>query len=222
MRILIVEDELLLAEALGEILRGNQMTVDIVNDGSSGYEYGLTNLYDVIVLDIMLPGFNGFEIVKKLRNEKITTPILLLTAKDETSDKVTGLDLGADDYLTKPFDSEELLARIRALSRRQGIVCSNKITYGDITLDLSTASLFKEGKSVHLGLKEFDVLRLLILNAPSCITKESLLTKIWGMDSNAEDNNVEVYISFLRKKLAYVSSTVTIETIRKLGYHLSF
>lgn len=222
MRILIVEDELLLAEALGEILRGNQMTVDIVNDGSSGYEYGLTNLYDVIVLDIMLPGFNGFEIVKKLRNKKITTPILLLTAKDETSDKVTGLDLGADDYLTKPFDSDELLARIRALSRRQGIVCSNKITYGDITLDLSTASLSKEGKSVHLGLKEFDVLRLLILNAPSCITKESLLTKIWGMDSNAEDNNVEVYISFLRKKLAYVSSTVTIETIRKLGYHLSF
>lgn len=221
MRILIVEDELLLAEALGEILRGNKLTVDVVHDGDNGYEYGLTNVYDVIVLDIMLPGMNGFEVVKKLRQQGITTPILLLTAKDEVSDKVTGLDLGADDYLTKPFDSEELLARIRALSRRQGSVCSNVITYGDITLDLSTASLSKDSKSVHLGLKEFDVLRLLMLNAPGCITKEILLSKIWGLDSNAEDNNVEVYISFLRKKLAYVNSSVMIETIRKLGYHLT-
>ncbi len=222
MRILIVEDEVLLAEALGEILKNNNYTVDIQYDGETGFDYALTNAYDVILLDLMLPFMNGFDIVKKLRKNQISTPILLLTAKEDTSDKVHGLDIGADDYLTKPFESDELLARIRALSRRQGMIYSNQLRYGDITLDINTASLIKNSKSLHLGLKELEVLRLLIINAPACITKDTLLNKVWGFDSNAEDNNVEVYISFLRKKLSYLESSVTIETLRKLGYHLAY
>jgi len=220
MRILIVDDEVRLAEALGQIMTQNKYIADIVNDGESGYDYAMIGIYDVIILDVMLPKMNGFEIVRKMRENKEKTPVILLTAKDAVQDKVTGLDCGADDYLTKPFSPEELLARVRALSRRQGEIVSNELKFGDLVLNQSANTLFCGAKSIRLGLKEFEILRLLISNHKNIVTKEALLLKVWGADSNAEDNNVEVYISFLRKKFFFLCSTVTIETVRKIGYHL--
>jgi len=220
MRILIVDDEVRLAEALGQIMTQNKYIADIVNDGESGYDYAMSGIYDVIILDVMLPKMNGFDIVRKMRENKEKTPVILLTAKDEVTDKVTGLDCGADDYLTKPFSAEELLARVRALSRRQGEIVSNELKFGDLILNQSANTLFCNVKSIRLGLKEFEILRLLMSNSTSIVTKEDLLLKVWGSDSNAEDNNVEVYISFLRKKFFFLGSTVAIETLRKIGYHL--
>ena len=220
MRILIVDDEIRLAEALGQIMTQNKYISDIVNDGESGYDYAMSGIYDVIILDVMLPKMNGFEIVRKMRENKEKTPVILLTAKDAVQDKVTGLDCGADDYLTKPFSPEELLARVRALSRRQGEIVSNELKFGDLVLNQSANTLFCGAKSIRLGLKEFEILRLLISNHKNIVTKEALLLKVWGADSNAEDNNVEVYISFLRKKFFFLCSTATIETARKIGYHL--
>lgn len=220
MRILIVEDEIRLAEALGQIMTEHQYTADIVYDGEAGLDYALSGIYDVIVLDVMLPKRNGFEVVRELRAQKERTPVLLLTAKDEVQDKVTGLDCGADDYLTKPFFTEELLARVRALSRRHGEVVLNELAFGDLTLNLAAYTLHCGAKSVRLGRKEFEVLHLLMANPHIVLSKETLLLKIWGSESDAEDNNVEAYISFLRKKLAFLHSTVQIATERKLGYHL--
>ena len=220
MRILIVDDEVRLAEALGQIMTQNKYIADIVNDGESGYDYAMSGIYDVIILDVMLPKMNGFDIVRKMRENKEKTPVILLTAKDEITDKVKGLDCGADDYLTKPFSPEELLARVRALSRRQSEIVSNELKFGDLILNQSANTLFSKAKSIRLGLKEFEILRLLMSNPSSIVTKEDLLLKVWGADSNAEDNNVEVYISFLRKKFSFLDSNVTIETIRKIGYHL--
>ena len=220
MRILIVDDEIRLAEALGQIMTQNKYIADIVNDGESGYDYAMSGIYDVIILDVMLPKMNGFDIVRKMRENKEKTPVILLTAKDEITDKVTGLDCGADDYLTKPFSPEELLARVRALSRRQGEVILNELSFGDLILNQSVSTLFCGAKSIRLGLKEFEILRLLMSNPSSIVTKEDLILKVWGSDSDAEDNNVEVYISFLRKKFFFLGSTVTIETARKIGYHL--
>ena len=220
MRILIVDDEVRLAEALGQIMTQNKYIADIVNDGEAGYDYAMSGIYDVIILDVMLPKMNGFDIVRKMRENNEKTPVILLTAKDEIADKVTGLDCGADDYLTKPFSPEELLARVRALSRRQGEIVSNELKFGDLVLNQSANTLFCSAKSIRLGLKEFEILRLLMSNPNSIVTKEDLLLKVWGSDSNAEDNNVEVYISFLRKKFFFLGSTVTIETVRKIGYHL--
>lgn len=220
MRILIVEDEKRLAEALGQILIEQKYNVDMVYNGEDGYNYALTNMYDVIILDVMLPKFNGFEVVKKLRENKIPTPVLLLTAKDEISDKVTGLDCGADDYMTKPFVPDELLARVRALSRRQGDIILEELTFSDLVLNLSTYTLSKGIKSVHLGFKEFEVLKLLMSNSKMIVPKEDIIVKIWGADSDAEDNNVEAYISFLRKKFFFLGSSVNIGTVRKVGYRL--
>lgn len=220
MRILIVEDEVRLAEVLGEIMKENKYVVDIVNDGEEGYYYGISGIYDVIILDVMLPKMNGFDIVLNLRNAKIKTPVIMLTAKDEIGDKVKGLDCGADDYLTKPFSKEELLARIRALSRRQGEVILNELVYSDLKLDKFTNTLFCNNKSIHLGLKESEVLEILICNSNRAVSKEELLEKVWGLESEAEDNNVEVYVSFLRKKLVFLGSKISIEAIRKVGYHL--
>ena len=168
----------------------------------------------------MLPYMDGFQVVNKLRKDHIKTPVLMLTAKDETRSKVQGLDAGADDYMTKPFEPEELLARIRALSRRLGEVVLEEMTFDDITLNLSTKDLSCGTKSVHLGFKEFEVLRFLMANPKTIVPKEDLITKIWGVESGAEDNNVEAYISFLRKKLFFVGSRVTVGTIRKVGYRL--
>ncbi len=220
MRVLIVEDEVRLADALGQIMSEHKYATDIVYNGEDGLIYALSGQYDVIVLDVMLPKRSGFEVVRELRKQKNATPVLLLTARDEITDKVTGLDYGADDYMTKPFAPEELLARIRAVSRRQGDVVLKELTFADLKLNLSTYDLHREEKSVHLGFKEFEVLKILMSNPKMVVPKEDLITKVWGAESHAEDNNVEAYISFLRKKFFFLGSKVSIGTIRKVGYRL--
>jgi len=221
MRILIVEDELHLAEALSQILKKNKYTVDAVNDGEAGLDNALTDIYDLIILDIMLPKMDGISVLKNLRKEGIITPVILLTAKGEISDKVIGLDSGADDYLAKPFATEELLARIRAMSRRKGeIVPDNNYCYGDIELNTSSLKLSKGAKDVKLTLKESELLEFLILRKNIATSKELIIEKLWGYDSDVENNHVEVYISFLRKKLVFLNSNVTINTVRGVGYVL--
>ncbi len=220
MKVLIVEDEVRLADALGQIMKEQHYQADIVYNGIDGLSCGLSGEYDVIVLDVMLPGENGFQVVKKLREARIQTPVLMLTARDDIQDKVTGLDRGADDYMTKPFIPEELLARIRALSRRQGEVIIEEMKFGDLTLTLSANDLCCGTKSIHLGYKEFEVLKILMSNSGRIVSKETLISRVWGSDSDAEDNNVEAYISFLRKKLNFVGSSVEISTLRKVGYRL--
>ncbi len=220
MRILVVEDETRLAEALGQILTEQKYAVDVVYTGTDGLDYALSGQYDVVVLDVMLPGMDGFAVARELRARHVSTPILMLTARDEIADKVTGLDCGADDYMTKPFAPDELLARVRALSRRQGDVVLEEMRFDDLTLSLSTYTLACRHKTVHLGYKEAEVLRLLMANPRLVVPKEDILTKVWGAESDAEDNNVEAYISFLRKKFFFLGSRVTIGTVRKVGYRL--
>jgi len=220
LRILIVEDEKRLSDALTQIMREQKYAVDAVYDGEDGYQYARCGEYDAIVLDVMLPRRSGFEVVKALRREKIATPVLLLTARDELESKVNGLDCGADDYMTKPFAPEELTARIRSLTRRQDEVVLEEMTFEDLTLELSTCDLKCGAKRVHLSFKEFEVMKLLLASPNTIVPKEQLLVKVWGAESDAEDNNVEAYISFLRKKLFYLGSQVSISTIRKLGYRL--
>ncbi len=220
MRILVVEDEKRLAKALGEILTREKYMVDVVYDGQDGFDYAMEDIYDAIVLDVMLPYMDGFTVAKKLREEKIETPIIMLTAKDSVSDKISGLDFGADDYMTKPFVPEELLARIRAVTRRKGEVVMDKLKLGDLSLDLESGTLYRNEKSVRLNFKEFEIMKLFMTNEGSTYSKEDLITKVWGYDSDATDNNVEAYISFLRKKLAHIGSSMKIEAIRKVGYRL--
>ncbi|WP_367565592.1 response regulator transcription factor [Lacrimispora sp.] len=220
MKILIVEDEIRLAEALGQIMKEQQYQADLAYDGDKGLSCGLSGSYDVIILDVMLPGMDGFQVVGKLREAHIQTPVLMLTARDEICDKVKGLDQGADDYMTKPFVPEELLARIRALSRRQGEGSSEEMRFGDLVLNLSANDLCCGSKSIHLGYKESEVLKILMGSSGKIISKDTLISRVWGNDSDAEDNNVEAYISFLRKKLFFVGSAVEIGTIRKVGYRL--
>lgn len=220
MRLLIVEDEKSLSDPLVEILKQNKYIVDAVYNGQDGLEYGMTGVYDIIILDIMLPKINGFEVLKILRKEKVTTPVLLLTAKYDIQDKITGLDLGADDYLTKPFASDELLARLRAISRRKGEYTGDNLSFNTITLSKSTYELSNGGQKVRLGLKEYQIMEMLISNSKQIIPKERFIDKIWGYDCNSEYNNIEVYISFLRKKLQAVHSKVQIKTIRGVGYSL--
>lgn len=220
MRILIVEDEVRLAETLRQLMEDQRYQVDTVYDGADGVDYGLAGQYDLIILDVMLPKVDGFQVAQRLRAAHVSTPILMLTARDEVSDKISGLDCGADDYMTKPFDTGELMARVRALTRRQGEVLGDVLTVGDLNLDCTSRLLSAGERSVRLGFKEFEVLRLLMVNSGNVVTKETLISKIWGLDSEAEDNNVEVYISFLRKKLVFLNSQVTISTVRKVGYFL--
>lgn len=221
MRILIVEDELHLAEALTHILRKNNYTVDAVSDGASGLDYALSGIYDLILLDIMLPEMDGITVLKSIRKENISTPVILLTAKGEVSDKVKGLDSGADDYLAKPFATEELLARIRSASRRKGEVpVDNTLKFGDIELNMANLKLSRSGKEIKLILKESELMELLLQRKSAITSKEMVIEKLWGFDTDAEHNNVEVYISFLRKKLAYLDSSVVINTIRGVGYVL--
>ncbi|KHS58875.1 MULTISPECIES: response regulator transcription factor [Terrisporobacter] len=221
MKLLLVEDEKQLSEALSQILINNKYSVDAVYDGDNGLEYALTDIYDVIILDIMLPKLNGLEILQKLRKESISTPILLLTAKDSVDDKVTGLDLGADDYLPKPFEPKELLARLRAISRRKGEVINDSLlTYGDINLNLSNYDLSCRDSAVTLTQKEFEILNYFMQRPKNIVSKDDLITKLWGFDSDVEYNNIEVYISFLRKKLTFINSSVKITTIRRAGYKL--
>ncbi|MBQ9808136.1 MAG: response regulator transcription factor [Ruminococcus sp.] len=221
MRLLVVEDEMQLADALTEILKRNMYTVDTSYDGIEGLDNALTGVYDCIVLDVMLPGMNGFEILRTLRKEKISTPVLLLTAKSEIEDKINGLDYGADDYLTKPFVTGELLARIRALTRRKGeIIDENKLDYNGLELNKSTCSVVWQGNDVKLSLKEYQIMELLISNPHQILPKERIIEKIWGYESDVEYNNIEVYISFLRKKLSVISAPVQIKTARGIGYSL--
>lgn len=220
MKILIVEDDMRLARALAHILVESHHEVDIVGDGASGLEWAESGMYDVIILDVMLPKMDGFEVVAELRRENVSTPVLLLTARDAVSDKITGLDSGADDYMTKPFSPAELMAHLRMLTRRQGEVIFEKIDFADLTLNLDSLELSCGSKTIHLSVKEFSIAKILMTNPSQIASKELLIDKVWGMDSSAEDNNVEAYISFLRKKLKFLGSRARIETIRKVGYRL--
>ncbi len=221
MRLLVVEDETQLADALSEILRRNRYNVDTSYNGIDGLDNALTGVYDCVILDIMLPGMNGIEVLRNLRREKINTPVLLLTARSEVEDKINGLDCGADDYLTKPFVTGELLARVRALTRRKGeLVDENRLDYNGLELNKNTSSVIWQGSDVKLSLKEYQIMELLISNPRQILPKERIIEKIWGYESDVEYNNIEVYISFLRKKLAVISAPVQIKTARGIGYSL--
>ena len=221
MKLLLVEDERELSEALFQILTNNKYSVDAVYDGEDGLDYALTGVYDVIVLDIMIPKLNGLSLLKQLRKSGISTPVIMLTAKSQIEDRVLGLDLGADDYLTKPFATEELLARLRSITRRKGnVVNDNILTYGDISLNLDTYDLDVNNENIRLTLKEFEITKY-FMERPKCVvSKDDLITKLWGFDSEVEYNNIEVYISFIRKKLTYLKSNVSIVTIRGVGYRM--
>ena len=221
MRILLVEDEVRLSQALVEIFQKNKFGVDAVYTGTDGLEYAQSGIYDLIILDIMLPGMDGMEILRRLRTDKNQVPVLFLTAKDDVADKVNGLDTGADDYMTKPFSTEELLARIRALTRRRGEVKEDTVVVGDLILNVKNCELQSiKGDSVKLSLKEYQIIDLLFRNPHQIITKERIIEKIWGGDSDAEYNNVEVYISFLRKKISALKVTTEIRTARGIGYSI--
>lgn len=221
MKILIVEDEIQLADALSELLKRNMYSVDTFYNGIDGLDNALTGIYDCIILDVMMPEMNGFEVVSNMRKGKINTPVLLLTAKSEIDDKINGLDCGADDYLTKPFVTGELLARIRALTRRKGeIVDENRFEYNGLILNKNTCSISCKGNDMKLSLKEYYIMEMLIANHGQILPKERIIEKIWGSESDVEYNNIEVYISFLRKKIVSVSADVQIKTARGIGYFL--
>lgn len=219
MKILIIEDEKTLADSIKLMLTTKGFEAETVYDGELGEEYAMLNIYDLIILDIMLPKRNGFEIAKHIRANHNSTPILILTARADIEDKVNGLNAGADYYLTKPFDSRELLACVNALLRRQGTQI-NELVYGNTRLDLDSVELICNDENVRLSAKEFDIMRMLMVSGKKHVSKETLLTKVWGYDSNAVENHVEVYVGFLRKKLISIGSNVRIEAVRKLGYHL--
>lgn len=219
MNILVVEDERNLADAIVRILEDAKMNASAVYDGRAGLRAALSGDYDAVVLDVMLPGMGGYEVVHELRRQGMSTPVLLLTARTSTADKVEGLDSGADDYMTKPFEAPELLARLRALTRRRGEVLLDSVSFADVTLDLTTHDLSHEGSSVHLSGKEFEVMRILMSSPTRVVSKQDLLLRVWG-DADASENSVEAYISFLRKKLSHIGSKVQITTLRMLGYRL--
>ena len=221
MKILIIEDEEALADAIRETLEKNHLDVTITTNGLDGEDEALTGLYDLILLDIMLPKKNGFEILKTLKEEKIKTPIIILTAKGELDDKLNGLENGADDYITKPFHMKELIARVKIILKRStNIEDTNILSYGDLVLNLSTGKLKCLDKEININGKELSLIELLLINKEQIITKELLTDKIWGFDSDAEYNTVEVYISFLRKKINLLKSKVKISTVRGMGYKL--
>ncbi len=219
MEILIVEDEKLLADSLKLLLERNGFEVECAYDGKSGAEYAELGVYDLLILDVMMPGMDGYQVARQVRAKRFSTPILMLTARSEVEDRITGLNAGADYYLTKPFDTRELLACINALLRRQGNQV-DELRYGNTTLELSTCTISCGGKSIRLSTREFDVMRQLMLSREKNISKEALLVKVWGFESNATENHVEVYVGFLRKKLQSIGSDIRIEAIRRQGYHL--
>ncbi|MBE7083015.1 MAG: response regulator transcription factor [Clostridiales bacterium] len=218
MKILLVDDEKQLTDALSVILKKNNFSIDVSNNGEDGLDMALSGIYDLIILDIMMPKIDGLSVLKTLRNNKNSTPVLMLSAKSEISDKIDGLNLGADDYLTKPFSMEELIARIKALLRRKEAFTGDILSFGDILLNRDTIELECNGKRVPLGKKEFQILEMLILNQGKSIDKDRFIEKIWGYDTDAEYNTIEVYVSFLRKKLASVKSKTEIKSIRGVGY----
>lgn len=219
MKILLIEDEKMLADSLKAMLTARGFETDAVCDGETGLEYARLGIYDLVILDVMMPGLDGYQVARQLRAAHNSVPILMLTAKSDLLDRVEGLNAGADYYLTKPFDSRELLACIHALLRRQGEQV-NSLSFGNTELDLDTGILHCGNNSVRLSAREFDVMRFLLQSGGRNISKEVLLSKVWGFDSNAVENHVEVYVGFLRKKLAAIGSNLRIEAVRRLGYHL--
>lgn len=217
MKLLVIEDEVLLANSLKTLLEKENFDVECVYNGEDGLAYANTNIYDLIILDVMLPKLNGYEVAKQVRMSHCGTPILMLTAKSELDDEIMGLDAGADYYLTKPFDSRKLLACINALIRRQGNQV-NELTIGNTSLNLFDCTLRSPENNVRLSSKEFDVMRYLMSSHGQILPKEMILCRVWGFDSNAVENNVEVYVGLLRKKLRYIHSNVRIEAIRRMGY----
>ena len=220
MNILVVEDERNLADAICHILGENGYQTEAAYDGKTGLAYAESGLYDAAVLDVMLPGMDGFEIVRTLRKAGNGLPVMMLTARASTADKVSGLDCGADDYMTKPFETDELLARVRALTRRTGEVVIDELAFGDLMLDLNTHDLSCAERHVHLSQKEIEVMRMLMTTPGRIVSKRDLLTRVWGTDGETSENSAEAYVSFLRKKLTHVKSKVEITTLRMLGYRL--
>lgn len=221
MKILIIEDEYSLADAIAETLKKENFTVNIVTNGIDGEDEALTNLYDLILLDVMLPNKDGFEILKNLRNEKIETPIIMLTAKSEISDKLKGLENGGDDYITKPFHMRELVARVKViLKRKTNVKDTNILECGDLKLDLRTGNMKSHENEIPINGKELELLEILLINKNQIVSRETLANKIWGINSEAEYNNVEVYISFLRKKLRLLKSNIKIKAVRGIGYKM--
>ncbi len=219
MKILIIEDEKLLADSLCELLRKKGFSVEAVYDGEAGAQYAELGVYDLLILDVMMPKMDGYAVARKVRSLRLGTPILMLTAKSELEDRITGLNAGADYYLTKPFDTRELLACVNVLLRRQGPQV-DELTLGNTSLDLASATLVCGANRVRLSAKEFDIMRFLLQSGGRNLSKEVILARVWGYDSDAVENHVEVYVGFLRKKLSSIGSNVHIETIRRLGYHL--
>ena len=221
MNILIIEDEYSLADAVAETLKGENFNVCIKTNGEDGEDEALTENYDLILLDVMLPRKNGFEILRYLRQEKIKTPIIMLTAKSEIDDKLNGLEHGADDYVTKPFSTRELMARIKAvLKRTNNIEDTECLEYGDLTLDVKNAKLKCKDNEIQISGKELELLEQLLLNKNQISSKESLVDRIWGYESDAEYNSAEVYITFIRRKLKLIGSKVNIKAVRGIGYKL--
>ena len=222
MRILIVEDEYKLADTLSDRLKDEGYQVDVTYDGNEGYIQGVSGIYDVIVMDVMLPKMNGFLVVQKLRKQNINTPILMLTAKSEMDDKVMGFESGADDYLTKPFEVREFLLRVRALARRRGEIDLNLLTFGDLQVNVNQCEMccLTTAQCIKTGAKELLILEFLMRNQKQVVTKEQIAEKIWGYDNEAEYNKVEVYLTFLRRKLRFIGSNIKIKAIRGIGYCL--
>ena len=219
MKILLIEDEKLLSDSLKTLLKAKGFEVEAVYDGETGAEYAEMGVYDLLSLDVMMPGLNGYQVARRVRSKRCAVPILMLTAKSDVLDRIEGLNAGADYYLTKPFDTRELLACINALLRRQGEQV-DLLSYGNTELDLSTGMLHCGTESVRLSAREFDVMRFLLQAKDRNVSKETLLSRVWGFDSNAVENHVEVYVGFLRKKLLSIGSDLRIEAVRRLGYHL--
>ena len=219
MKILIIEDEKILADSIKSLLESKGFEAEAVYDGETGKDYAELGVYDLLILDVMMPKMNGYEVARTVRKNRCSTPILMLTAKSSLEDRIEGLNAGADYYLTKPFDSRELLACINALLRRQGGQV-DEMVFGNTVLDLSSSMLICGGKEIRLSAREFDVMRALFQAKGRNLSKETILAKVWGYDSNAVENHVEVYVGFLRKKLASIGSNIKIESIRRLGYHL--
>ena len=219
MKILIIEDEKILADSIKILLEKKGFDVEAVYDGEDGEEYAELGIYDLLILDVMMPKLNGYQVAKRVRAKRCGTPILMLTAKSSLEDRIEGLNSGADYYLTKPFDSRELLACINALLRRQGAQV-DEVVFGNTILDLSTSTLVCGEKSIRLSAKEFDIMRFLLQAGKRNLSKEIILARVWGYDSNAVENHVEVYVGILRKKLSLIGSNIRIEAIRRLGYHL--
>jgi len=222
MRILIVEDEFNLADTISDRLKEEGYAVDLAYDGSEGYLKAISGIYDVIIMDVMLPIMDGFHAVNKIRKQGIHSPVLMLTAKSEIEDKVQGFECGADDYLTKPFEMQELLMRVRALSRRRGEIDSFILKFGDLSVNVKSCEMVcsTTSQSVKAGTKEFLILEYLMRNQKQIVTKEQIAEKIWGFDNEAEYNKVEVYLSFLRRKIRFIGSEVKIKAIRGIGYCL--